>query len=541
MDATLKGVIGLVGGPDVEARCAALLVLTQLKNDEDRVVDAVGTALTAKNVVVRDFAVGYFEHVRPRQGVDLLVPLLEADDEPLRHRIVSILATFGQAAVTAVKKRVKDAPRRRLNAIIDLCGRVRTAAALDLLFELIAGDDFDASRAACDVLIAAVPALDTRERTDLFDRADRLASTAKGHRTGLVGAAKLFGALGDSKARKRLFAMLDAAEQSAVVRTHALGALVNCLRGQTVGAKEIATLLPLLDESDEAGFVRPAIQLLEDQSLDRSYLAQLNRLAESPQPLVKRFAVHKLGAFESGSVVKTLIGYLTDDSYARRDEAAQSLKKLPAARAALMKEFLACDDERKAWTLSDVLLVHERDWKRDTLSALWAKLESALEKREDRLYSAYFQFLNALDPGDLAVRVRARAERLRKSKGYVLSAKWLGLLKDSPAFDAETKFALAVAEIKAHPHARAGAVRRHDPALERLRELAHSAFPTAERLRKERTLAPEELFYVAFNCAEGRGEERALARELLEHLVAKCGRTKVGKAAKNKLQLMPAQ
>ena len=153
----------------------------------------------------------------------------------------------------------------------------------------------------------------------------------------------------------------------------------------------------MLDEDDEAGILRPAIQLLEDQTLDRSYLSQLNKLAESPQPMVKRFAVQKLGGFDSGAVVKTLIGYLTDDSYSRRDQATASLKKLPAARAALMKELLACDDERKAWTLADILLVHDRSWRRDTTDALWKKLQDALEERDDRLYTAYFHFLNTLD------------------------------------------------------------------------------------------------------------------------------------------------
>ena len=61
-----------------------------------------------------------------------------------------------------------------------------------------------------------------------------------------------------------------------------------------------------------------------------------------------------------------------------------------------------------------------------------------------------------------------------------------------------------------------------------------------ERLRKERALTPEELFYIAFNFAEGGGEEKALARELLAHVAAKSSRTKVGKAAKNKLRLLPA-
>ncbi|MBI4517185.1 MAG: HEAT repeat domain-containing protein [Deltaproteobacteria bacterium] len=538
MDGTLKGLVGLIRGTDVEARCAALLVLTHLRSGEARVVETIGDTLSAKNVVVRDFAIGYFEQVQPPDGVGHLVPLLDSEEEALRQRVAGILAAYGQPAVTALRKLVKDAPRRRLNAIIDVCARVRTGAALDLLFELIASEDFDASRAACDALIAVVPALDPRARADLFARADRVAASANGARTALVGAAKLLGALSEAKARKRLRPLLDKKYEHAV-RTHALAALAACLRGQSLTAAEIAALLPLLAEDDEAGILRPAIHLLEDQTLDRSYLPQLNQLADSPQPLVKRFAVHKLGAFESGGVVKTLIGYLTDASYARRDEAAASLKKLPAARSALIKEFVACDDERKAWTLAGVLLAHDRNWKRDALQELWHKLQSALEEREDRLYSAYFQFLNTLDDAWLAEQIRSRAERARGKKDFAVAARWLMLLKDTPAFDPEAKFALALADLKARPRV-LGPVRRHDLALDLLRELAGTTFPTAERLRKDRALSPDDLFYVAFNLAEGRDEEPAVARELLEHLADKQGRTKVGKAAKNKLKLLRA-
>jgi len=538
VDATLKGVAGLIAGTDVEARCAALVVLTHLKCEEDRVVRAVGEALNGKNAVVRDFAVGYFEQVRPRDGIAHLAPLLDSQDEALRQRAVAILAEYGAAAVSAAKPLLKDAPRRRLNAIISLCARVRSSAALDVLFNLMASDDFDTTRAACDALMATVPSLDAKARADVFGRTDALAASAKGQRTALVAAAKLFGALAEAKARRRLFAMLDKGLDHAV-RTHALGALVQCLRGQKLSGAEIEALLPLLDEDDEPSILRPAIQVLEDQTLDRSYLSQLNRLAESPQPIVKRFAVQKLGGFESGAVVKTLIGYLTDDSYARRDQATASLKKLPAARTALMKDLLECDDERKAWTLADILLVHDRSWKRDTIDALWKRLQDALEERDDRLYTAYFHFLNALDIEALAQRLRARAEALRKKKDFATVAKWLGLLKDSPALDAEGKFALAVAELKSHKHALAATIRRHDPALDLLRNLARSAFPAAEQLRKERALTPEELFYVAFNFAEGGADDKGMARELLEHLVAKYGRTKTGKAAKNKLRLLP--
>lgn len=537
MDGTLKHIVGLVGEADVETRCAALLVLSRLGAADPPVVRAVGEALRGKNAVVRDFAVGYLERVRPREGIPYLLPLLDSDEEAGRQRAVAILAHYGASAVAAVKKLLADAPRRRLNAIIDLCARVRTSAAFDLLFGLMAGEDFEANRAACDAVIAAVQTLDARARTDLFARTEALAGRADGERPALITAAKLFAALADAKARKRLFGMLPP-QQPQAVRTHALGALQQCLRGQKLTAGEIEQLLPLLDEDDELGILRPAIHLLDEQPLERSYLPQLNRLAESPRPLVKRFAVQKLAAFESGGVIKTLISYLTDDSYARRDQATASLKKMPAARGALMKELLDCEDERKAWALSDILLGHERDWKRSTLDALWQRLAEALETRNDRLYTAFFHFLQGLDPDFLSTHIRARAERLRKSKDFTGIAKWLNLLKDSPALDAEARYLLAVAELKSHPHTISGVPRRHDLALELLRGLVASTFAVAERLRKDRALEADELFYVAFNLAEGDHEERAAARELLQHLADKSGRTKIGKAAKNKLRLL---
>ena len=539
MDTTLKGVLGLLSSADVEARCAALVVLAQLEAADEHVVRAVGALLSSKNAVVRDFAVGYFERVRPRDGLGYLLPLLDSDEEGLRQRVVTILVAYGNAAIAAARKLIADAPRRRVNAIIALAAQVRSRTAFDLLFELIGSEDFDTNRAACDAMIGAIPAIGAGERADVFARTEALARAADGVRTVAVAAAKLFGALGEPKARRYLFAMLDR-EQPQVVRTHALGALLQCLRGQTLTESEIAALFPLLQEEDEAGVLRPTIHLLEDQVLDRAYLSQLNRLAESPQPVVKRFAVQKLGGFDSGAAIKTLIGYLTDDSYARREQASASLKKLPAARAAVMKEFLACADERKAWALADILLGHERAWKRDAIESLWKKLDAARGERNDRLYTAYFHFLNALDPAALAERVRDRAERLRKSKDFAGAAKWLALLKDSPAFDAEAKFALAVAQLKSQPHASAAGMRRHDPVLELLRELAHSTFATADRLRKERALTPEELLYIAFNLAEGNSKERAIAAELLKDLVSKHGRTKIGKAAKNKLGLLGA-
>jgi HEAT repeat protein len=538
MDQTLNRVAALVNAGDVETRCAALVVLTQLASDEDAVVKAVAQSLGGPNVVVQDFALTYFEQVRPKSALPLLLPLLDAEEDDTRRRAAALVAAYGAGAVAAVKKlRQPDAPRRRLNAIIDIAARVRTAAAYDLLFQIMAEGDFETNRLAGEALEGVIRELDAGHRADLYARVDAFATAMKTNRVPLVSALKLFGALGDPRCRKRLAGLLHREEPHSV-RTHAMSALLHCLRGETLTAAEIEVLLGVLDEDDEQGILRPAILLLEDQQLDRKYLERLHQLAESPQASVKRFAVHKLGAFDSGAVVKTLMGYLTDDSYARRAEAAAGLKKTAGARLPLMKEFLACDDERKAWTLADILLAHDRNWRKDVRDQLWEKLAEAVDEREDRLYSAYFEFLRQLDEGQLLERVRDRGEKLRQKKKYPEAARWLALLRDGPAFDDEARYALSLADLKSRKHTLAAPVRRHDAALDLLRDLGRRGFPVAERLRKERALIPEELLYVGFTFAEGTVEERPIGSDILRHVAGKFARTNAGKAAKNKLRLL---
>src|SRR5262249_54308579 len=126
MDKTLAGLVSLAGAADVETRCAALLVLTRLGTTDDAVVKAARAALAAANVVVRDFALSYLERTRPKSALADLLPLLDSEDDGTRRRAAEILAAYGAAAVAAARKLIDGAPRRRLNSIVDLCGRVRS-------------------------------------------------------------------------------------------------------------------------------------------------------------------------------------------------------------------------------------------------------------------------------------------------------------------------------------------------------------------------------------------------------------------------------
>ena len=53
---------------------------------------AVAAAVRSPNVLVRDFALAYFEHVKTALTVETVLPLLDAEDEPVRRRAVALLA-----------------------------------------------------------------------------------------------------------------------------------------------------------------------------------------------------------------------------------------------------------------------------------------------------------------------------------------------------------------------------------------------------------------------------------------------------------------
>ncbi|MBM4379316.1 MAG: hypothetical protein FJ086_08445, partial [Deltaproteobacteria bacterium] len=75
-----------------------------------------------------------------------------------------------------------------------------------------------------------------------------------------------------------------------------------------------------------------------------------------------------------------------------------------------------------------------------------------------------------------------------------------------------------------------------------LRRLAESGFDVARALAKEKSLEDEVLYYLGFHFAEsGTGAAASLGLGLLDHLVKKNPRNKLGKAARNKLQLLEGQ
>ncbi|MGH7795529.1 MAG: HEAT repeat domain-containing protein [Candidatus Binatia bacterium] len=536
MDNTLQDILTLVEKGTIEQRCAALVVLGGLKANNAAVVKLVGTLLDQPNPMLKDYALRYFEEVQPKNNIAQLLRMLDDADKEMQERAVRSLGGAGQAAVPPLLQGLAGASRVwQLNAARVLC-QVRGKAGMKGLLQLLASGTDEANRVICDLMTPALREMDAKELDALYDEVESFAAKldVKDQRPAIVSAMRLLGQLGRPAARRWLFKFIGA-NQHPAVRAHALVALLRCLREQDIRKDEYAKLFPILEEKEFSEAARLTLDLLDAHELPSDSRALLAKLMQSPHTDVPKFALRKMGDVGTPATVRTLVEQLGDPDYRKRDVAASSLRKIPEARAALLKELTACEDASKAWSIAELLPSFEGKWRQDTLDALWTRLQAAIA-HEERIHTAFLHVLKRADAEFAYRQLAEHGAKLVKTKKFKEAVGFLMPLKDFPAVKPENKFHLALAQLKLHSHTVAS--NRQHPAVELLTDLYRgSAYPLFETLKKEKSLAPEDLFALGFSLAERAGQERGLGIDLLEHIAEKFPRNKIGKSAKNKLRL----
>jgi len=536
MDSTLQDILGLVDKGTVEQRCAALLVLGALKINNATITKAVGALLESVNPVLKDYALRYFEEVQPKSSMAQLVRMLDDGDKDIQDRSVRSLSAAGQAAVPSLVQGLASGSRVwQLNAARVLC-QVRGKAALKGLLQMLGTGTDDTNRIVCDLMTPVLREMDAKEQESLYDEVEAFAAKldVKSQRPAVISAMRLLALLGRPPARRWLFKFVGA-DQHPAVRAHALVGLLRCLRDQDIRKDEYAKLFPILEEPQPTEATRLTLDLLDAHELPDDSRALLGKLMQSPHSDVQKFALRKMGDVGTPATVRTLVEQLGDPDYRKRDVAASSLRKIPDARSALIKELTACEDASKAWSIAELLPSFEGKWRQDILDALWKRLQAAIEN-EERIQTAFLHVLKRADAEFACHKLAEQGAKLVKAKKFKESVGFLLPLKDFPEVKPENKFHLALAQLKLHAHT--VATNRQHPAIELLTDLYRgSAYPVFEALKKEKGLAPEDLFALGFSLVERSGKERGLGIDLLEHIAAKFPRNKFGKSAKNKLKL----
>jgi len=457
----------------------------------------------------------------------------------MQERAVRSLTGAGQAVVPLLIQQSKEASRTwQLNGARVLAA-VRGKAALKGLLQMLSAGTDETNKVICDLMTPALREMESKELDGFYDEVEAFAAKldVKQQRPAAVSTMRLLGQLGRPQARRWLFKYIGA-EQHPAVRAHALVGLLRCLREQELRKDEYARLLPILEEAEYSEVTRLVIDLLDAHDLPEDSRSLLAKLMQSPHSDLQKFALRKMGDVATPASIRTLVEELGDPDYRKRDVAANSLRRIPEARNVLLKDLAACEDPSKAWSIAELLPSFEGKWRQDTLDVLWKRLQQAIAD-DERIQTAFLHVLKSADVELVYGRLAEQGVKLVKTKKYKEALGFLTPLKDFSEFKGEHRYALALAQLKLHAHALA--TQRQHPAVELLTGLYRgSAYPVFETLRKEKSLAPEDLFALGFSLVERAGQERGLGIDLLEHVAEKFPRNKIGKNAKNKLKLIGA-
>jgi HEAT repeat protein len=539
MDNTLQEILTLVEKGTIEQRSAALLVLGALKINNAATTKLIGSILDGPNPVLKDYALRYFEEVQPKSNTAQLLKMLDDSDRDMQERTIKSLVAVGQAAVQPLIQGAKNSSRTwQLNAARVLAAVRGKTAMKGLLQMLIAGTD-ETNKIICDLMTPALRELDAKGGDALYDEVEEFAANldVKQQRPAAVSSMRLLGQLGRPQARRWLFKFIGA-ENHPGVRAHALVALLRCLREQDIRKDEYAKLFPLLEEAEFSEVTRLTLDLLDAHELPDDSRSLLAKLMQSPHSDVQKFALRKMGDVATPATIRTLVEELGDADYRKRDVAASSLRKIPEARNALIKELTSCENASKAWSIAELLPSFEGKWRQDTLDLLWKRLRQAVSS-EERIQTAFLHVLKKADQEFAYEKLADQGAKLVKGKKYKEAVGFLAPLKEFPAFKPENKFQLALVHLRLHSHTLA--TNRQHPAIELFTDLyRNSSYPVFESLRKDKSLAAEDFFALGFSLVERSGQERGLGVDLLEHVAEKFPRNKIGKNAKNKLKLVGA-
>jgi hypothetical protein len=132
---------------------------------------------------------------------------------------------------------------------------------------LIAGTD-ETNKVICDLMTPVLREMESKEIDGFYDEVEAFAAKldVKQQRPAAVSTMRLLGQLGRPQARRWLFKYIGA-DQHPAVRTHALVALLRCLREQELRKDEYAKLLPILEEAEYSEVTRLVIDLLDAHGL----------------------------------------------------------------------------------------------------------------------------------------------------------------------------------------------------------------------------------------------------------------------------------
>ncbi|HEY1959958.1 MAG TPA: HEAT repeat domain-containing protein [Polyangiaceae bacterium] len=524
-------IIRLLKDPSVEKRIAAAIVLGELRVKSPAAIEGYVALLDSGVPVLQRHALEALTQIGAKKIVAKAMELLGSNVEDVRRAASAAIRSVGEDVVPLIRARlgagdVAGPERRALDAILaDLGGK----DAFSTLLEGLATSEGEAAKAATLAVRQRVKDAGARERNSYLAETEKyLKKNGSAAPSAIAAALKILGYLEDPSAVPTLLAYATAKNQPPAVKQEALIALRFALQGSKPNAK-VVDALAAAAESPDRSLAHTALHTLGTLALPPSMQARFEKLLAHPDIERARFAAAYLAR---QSEPKALVKALVKADRARAEMLAEALGGIEEAAPALARALLEAKEDDRAWLLRKVVAPVAKAVPPALRKELLATAEKRLAAGQNA--QALLDVAQAADAEAVAKALRALAERLRRSKNDPRAATVLGLLLRTPHGTDEDRYVLASIELRQSNLDTRPQTRASDGALSRLNYLTKRGYDVASALRKDRALELDHLYYVGFHFAE---EGHTLGDDLLEHVVKKGGKSRVAKAAKNKLSL----
>ena len=538
MDKVIQSICGMLQSPDGMRRCAAAMVIGELKPKQDSVVKALGDALKDANQLLTRYVLEAFESIGSRAVVPYVVPLLEAPDIETKLRAAAIIARAGGDNVAILRDQFLKANPQQKRVLVDILARIHNREAMQLILDVLFDPDFELVKESCQAVRRHITDATPKDRAALHRQVSKFMTSARVKKNDrvLTSCLLLIGYIGAPDARKVLLKYTTSKNLGYIRRNALIG-----LKGlQYTGAavnQIAAQMLKYLGEPDYPNVVQNALDIIEKLPLGKSYDGQWRKLLNSKHASVRAFAARKLAATDGPVTNRLMMKLLAHDDPQVSEIAAGALARHKSATKLLLGALAKERKSEKVWRLAKILKPHSESVDKKTAKKFAALASRALENGEPR-YETLLYFLRNVDPKLADGVYREVGLKYKKARKWAKAVDCLKQITRSEVFDPELRFELSVCNIKQSAKDLAQHLRAEDYALRGFQALLQDkGFKLFDRLKKEKALDGADLYYIGFHFSEGTGEELKFGRKILEHVAKRWPKTKDGKAARNKLKL----
>ncbi len=317
------------------------------------------------------------------------------------------------------------------------------------------------------------------------------------------------------------------------------------------GTEKVIEALIEFADGDDLAVAQSAVDTLRGARIPEGLAKLFGSLAKSKNSAAQKLAMERMPAGGGASAVKALVDALGGDDPTSRDAAARGLSKAPESVLPVTRALLATKDEQAARRYAGVLRSHRGNVSNQAVDELVERVREHMDVHfkgkatadQIVLERVLAELIADVAPARHVELLFERAKRLRK-QGKAVEA--FGSLKPllrsradiDTAIDDEQRFFLAVLSLEAAGEGLIRTTRTDDPVFEQFSRLAAKGYPVAKQLAREKDVSDEALYALGFRLLEsGDGSNEELGAELLQGIIDERPRSKLAKAAKNKLKL----